>query len=73
MSENSSNLNTNTNVNPWLFNLSNKNNLAKESCIELLEEQRISDIKVKVNYFDNCMNKFNMVYNKFYTTEEIEH
>ncbi len=69
MSETNSNLNS---ASPWTYNLQDKNSLAKQSCIELLEEQRVTDIKVKATYFDNCMNKFNSVYDKFYTQEEID-
>ncbi len=67
------NTNLKTESSPWALNLSDKNYVAKQSCVELLEEQRVSDIKLKATYFDNCMNKFNSVYNKFYTNVEIDY
>lgn len=71
MSEKNSKLNSETS--PWTYNLSDKNIVAKQTCVELLEEQRVTDIKLKATYFDNCMNKFNSVYNKYYTNVEIEY
>ena len=68
------NANARSKYSPLTYNISNKDEVAKQSCVELLEEQRITNIQLKATYFDNCMNKFNNVYNKFYdTTNEIEY
>lgn len=64
--------NSNSNSNFSLSQLGSKHQVGKEACLELIEEQRVSDIKLKTVYFDNCMNKFNSVYER-YLKSDYEH